>query len=93
MITFFSKVKGRGHRCGWQEILSISEDAIADPTINLHDLLNAYGEITLEQINIHSHTYITVHNRSAQNSMQLYHCLTNSLSEEGMSKVTIWEEQ
>jgi hypothetical protein len=93
MILFLSKVKARGQRCGWHDVLNVPEDAIANPAANLHNLIDAYGELTLQQVIIHAGTYITGQNRQAQNSSQLYHCLTNSLSQEGMSKVSIWEDQ
>ena len=93
LMAFLAKVKTRSQSCGCNNIIKVPEDAATDPLVNLHDLLDAYGEITLDQIISHAKTYIKSKNRSAQNSMQLYHCLTNSLSEEGMSKVNIWESQ
>ena len=77
LIPFLAKIKIRSNRCGWSNIMVIPEDAIADPLANLHDLLEAYGELTLDQIIMHAGTYVANQDRQVQNSMQLFHCLTN----------------
>ena len=37
--------------------------------------------------------YISQPNRAAQDSAQMYNCLLNSLSVEGLAKITVWEDE
>ena len=92
IISFLAKIKTRAQRSGWKDILTIPEDHL-QPNTNLRNLIDGYGEITLKQVQDHASTYSTMDNRQSQNSAQLYHCLLNSLSEEGLSKINIWEDQ
>lgn len=89
---FLSALKDRARSMGWTTILEIPEDAELDLHSKLRSLITQYGQITLEQIRAHANVYIAQQARCAQDSMQLYHCLMNSLSKTGLNKVTVWEE-
>ena len=92
LISFLSKLKAKALINGWMDVLDIPSDATA-PNDNLSSLTESYGEITLETIEQHTQTYISTRSRAAQDSSQLYFCLLNSLSEAGLAKATIWEDQ
>ena len=53
-----------------------------DPISLTNNLLEAYGQITLEQVRDQDTQYMFCQNREAQDNMQLYECLMNSLSNE-----------
>ena len=87
--VFLTLVQARAQVSGWGDILDIPMDAEFDPNIDLASLIDRYGERNLEQIRSHVALYINTHTRAAQDSAQLYHCLINSLSEQGIAKVMI----
>ena len=71
-------------------------DIVRDPkNVNsqLDDLLEAYGNITIESVRNFERSYIHRQIRPAQDTYNLYLCLMNSMSEVGKSKVLIWEKE
>ncbi len=42
---------------GWRNVLKVPEDADIDPDYNKRNILEKFGEITLEQIHKHASTY------------------------------------
>ena len=46
----------------------------------------------MEKVQAHAVTYVDIENMQSQNSIQLYHCIINSISDVGMSKVSFIEE-
>ena len=50
-------------------------------------LITEYGRITLEEIEANIQYFIVQLTRKSQNSVQLFHCLTNSMTEAAHLKV------
>ena len=95
LFSFLKALKDRARDNDWsggQGILDILRDP-TDPTSATDDLLELYGNITLENIKKFEETYIGNHCRSAQDTYNLYSCLMKSISEEGKAKVLIWEAE
>jgi len=57
------------------------------------DLLTQYGEITLAQVRDHASSYIQQSVRAAQDSMMLFSCLTNSLTQEARKKLLLYKSE
>ena len=57
LMPFLTKFKARVNTCGRKDILLIPEDA-ENPDVNLTDLLENYGEISMDQVQAHARTYI-----------------------------------
>ena len=53
------------------------------------DLVKHYGSVTIEQVRVHATTYLQGHTRNAQNSSQIYSCLSESLTAEAKNKVAL----
>ena len=66
---------------------------MSDANMDYVNLLTNHSEINLNMIKIYKETYIGKESRSAQDTNMLYHCLMNSLSEVGKSKVSMWNSQ
>ena len=92
LMTFLSTIKIRLINMGWSNIFNIPEDADNNLNRNVRNILERFGEITMEQINKHVKTYLAYETRYAQNSSMLYHAIINSITEEELSKITIFEE-
>ena len=90
--TFLTMLKERTALSGWNDIMLIPKD-LEEPHHNFTHLLTNYGEVDIEQVQAHSITYVNGANRSAQDSSQLYHCLMNSMSSEGTSKISVWSHE
>lgn len=90
--SFLNALGDRAMVAGWAHILNIPLD-ISTPNSDLIDLVTQYGEIGLNQICNHVNTYANQQVRAAQDSMQLYHCLMGSLSQEGRNKVTVYKNE
>ena len=74
---------------GWANIYQIPDNN--DPLQPvIRDFLQNYGVVSIDMIHAHVRTYIVQPTRPAQDSYMLYHCLMNSLSLIGRSKITIW---
>jgi hypothetical protein len=90
--VFLACLEDRALTNGWETILDIPAD-VRSPDRNLRNLIHKFGQITLEQVQQHSALYVGYKERAAQDSMQLYQCLMNSISSEAKAKVMIWKEQ
>jgi hypothetical protein len=88
--TFLNALADRSMQFGWSYILDIPKD-IVFPDEDLVNLLTNHGEISLEQVREHCLTYIDHESRAAQDSRQLYVCLTNSLSKKGRDRLRVWK--
>ena len=75
---------------GWSYILDIPQD-ILFPDENIVNLISNHGEINLDQIRSFCLSYIEHETRAAQDSRQLYVCLTNSLSKKGRDRLRVWK--
>jgi hypothetical protein len=97
LFPFLKMLADRAKEFGWYDqitgILSIEAEDSTPAEPKYENLLEQYGQITLERIREHERAYINTHTRRAQDTLQLYMCLMNSLSTEGKSKILIWEKQ
>jgi hypothetical protein len=90
---FLNLVRDRARNNGWTySVLSIPRN-IQQPLGQSDEFLDHHGEITIEHLTHHSATYVHQHNRAAQDSVQLYTCLMNSLSTEGRNKVNLYRKE
>ena len=91
LVLMISQLKTRARIMGWSDILNIPP-ILAEPD-NTVDLLNGYGQLSLSQVRAHAETYVNNQNRAAQDSMQLYMCLMNSMSQEADNMVSLYSSQ
>lgn len=57
------------------------------------DLLTHYGELSIDEIRQHVLTYIHKNTRAAQDSMMMYQCISNSMTQEAQKKVMIYKNE
>jgi hypothetical protein len=87
---FLQQVKTRAGAYGWVHILAVPPDlAHPDETINI---LQHYGQITLEQVQAFAATYMNTETRATQDDAQLYHCLRKSLTKEAETNIVLYED-
>ena len=77
---------------GWDDILHVPVNSLL-PNQGLRDMLTHYGQITLQQIVAHANTYAAGQTRTAQNSVMLYHCLANSITQEVKAKTMLYSNE
>ena len=87
--VFLNEVNDRATITGWYDILLVPPDVLSEDIMAVIDLTTSYGQLSLEQVRAHAATYIHREVRAAQDSMQLYQCLANSLTKEGKAKVML----
>jgi hypothetical protein len=95
LYQFLQSLTSRAHEFGWDDelggILMIPGDP-NDPLTDLENLIENYGQISLERIRAFEESYLDTACRPAQDSFMMYKCLMNSITKEGKDKVTIWKE-
>jgi hypothetical protein len=91
--VFLNELNDRSTVTGWYDILLVPPDAQSEDIMDVLDLTTSYGQLSLEQVRAHAATYIHRQVRAAQDSMQLYQCLANSLTKEGTAKVMLRKEE
>ena len=86
---FLKDVRKRANEQGWDDefsgILSIPDDP-EDPN-ECVDLIDKYGDVTIEQIRANEVSYVATPSRAAQDSHNLYMALWSALSKAGKNKV------
>ena len=84
---FLEQLGDRAMIMGWTDILEIPPD-LNDPnqTINL---LTRHGSLSLEQVCAHAMTCVNGNNRTAQDSIQLYECIFNSLTKKAQASIAL----
>jgi hypothetical protein len=87
---FLQQVKTRAEVFGWNHVLAVPPD-VADPDETL-DLIQHYGELTLEQVRAFAETYVNNKSRAVQDDAQLYQCLRKSLTKEAETKIVLFQE-
>ena len=88
LSSFLHKLKIRAIEFGWidQGVLDINITPGADdPT--LVNLLDKYGDVTIEQVRQHVLLYSGVQNRAAQDCVQVFNCVMKSLTHEAINKI------
>jgi hypothetical protein len=83
---FLENVRKKSVSFNWMMTLNVN---VNGQTLNLID---HYGAITLPDVRTHALTYNGQHVRNAQNSLQIFNCLSASLTEAGMSRVFLHSE-
>ena len=87
LYGFLEQLSDRVRSSGWTDINHIPPDLNdIDVVVNL---ITRYGNITLEQVRAHADTYVHGQNRAAQDSMQMYQCIFNSLSKSAQAIVAL----
>jgi hypothetical protein len=89
LADFIQLIDDHSEENGLNRLFQIPDNRDPANRIN-RNFLDNYGVVTLGMVRDHASTYVNSHSRNAQNSVQLYHCLMNSLSLAGRSKITIW---
>jgi hypothetical protein len=77
-------VADRARAFGWDENIL---------KINGKSLTTDYGQIDLSQIKTHVETYINRRTRKSQDSMMLYQCLKDSLTDEARATINLHESE
>eukprot|EP00978_Attheya_sp_CCMP212_P026064 scaffold85006_cov63-Attheya_sp.AAC.2 len=70
---FLSCIKQRANVFDWHNLLEIPVDGVNK------NLLEAYGQISMVNVQVHVQTYIAQPTRDVQNSFMMYECLSQSL--------------
>jgi hypothetical protein len=89
--VMLKEVSTRAEEMGWNDILDIPKDIMDFPNGEEINLIKQHGMLSLEQVQAHARAYVANESRAAQESIQLYHCLMNSLSQTGKSKIILRE--
>ena len=76
---FLEQVKERARTANWDTLLTVLDSSV--PPVG-RDLVSEFGMVSLANVTTHAQVYIGQPTRAAQNSSQLYECLTRSLTEE-----------
>ena len=97
LYGFAKNLENHARKYGWvREYTGIFwiphdiENPEEEPYINL---ITNYGEVTLETLTEWERTYLSSETREAQDSVQAYYAIRQSLSEEGLKKVNIYENE
>jgi hypothetical protein len=85
--NFLSAVKERSGLYNWTTILEVP-DALG----NIQSLLEQYGNVDMDDCQIHANDYMMVRQRDAQNSMMLYQIASNFISDDMKSELTVQSE-
>lgn len=93
MRDFLELLRTRSETMGWDNsVLAIPTDP-DHPEREVMDFFKHYGKLSMEDLRkAGTKAYIGTQTRYAQDSMQLYKCLHNSLSKIGRDKVTLHRE-
>ena len=84
---FLENLRKQAATFNWLQTFNINKDG---QTLNL---IKDYGALTYEDVKTHAQTYIGQNTRNAQNSVQIFNCLHNSLTEDGKARVCIESDQ
>jgi hypothetical protein len=83
--VFLKKVEGKAYQYGWLNLLTYIHQGNPPVTKNL---LQHYGEITLNEVRQKAMTYLGTSNRNDQDSDMLYNCLRKSINDQVFAKVS-----
>ena len=96
LLDFRQLLSGRAKQYNWNAdggILRIPEN-VAAPLVGDHvDIIDHYGERTIEQIRAYEETHIATQTRMVQDTHMLYDLLKASITPAARLKVTMWEEE
>jgi hypothetical protein len=83
---FLERLRGRSTMYSWNNVLDVPDMTFLATTRNIID---CYGSVTLEECTQHADAYYLARDRASQNAQMLYNCLSTSLTDEALSKVTM----
>lgn len=84
--AFREKLMERAEKQGWN-IAGADVLTIPDTNGTNFNIINEYGRLSFEEIRNHVSTYAAAESRQAQNNNQMYHCIMNSLTKDGQTKI------
>jgi hypothetical protein len=88
--VFLTELRDRSMQSGWESILELPHDEDADEVYNLID---DYGQISMDELLDHAERITLSVTREAQESMQLYHCIRATLTKEAMAKIALFRAE
>jgi hypothetical protein len=71
MQEFLADFVTRAKNVNWEVTLEVPVGLIR------YDLIRQYGSVTMQEVRAHAATYVGTQSRNAQNSWQIYLCLTS----------------
>jgi hypothetical protein len=90
---FLADVQERADEMGWNETIMTVVINADEPNERQENLIDNYGNITLDQVVTSELQYIEEQGRERQDSYMLYKCLVASLTVEARRKVSLWSAQ
>jgi len=83
---FCEKLEDRAEKSGWLALNANIID-IDRPNLPQVNLITGYGQLTMQNIEDHATQYAALQTRQAQNAVQMYHFVIDSLSEDGRLRI------
>lgn len=85
--TFSEKVMDRAQVAGWGTGAGNILDVPNIAGTKTYNIIHQYGCLTMEDVRAHASTYMANDVRTAQNQVQMYHAIMNSLTSEAHLKI------
>ena len=85
--TVLGLLRHRGTTCGWD--FEVPQD-VANPLVNLLDMVTNHGRFTLAHLLAFTTTFVNGQTRAAQMNIQMVKCILASLTLPGFRKAHIW---
>lgn len=98
LYGFIQNLKFHALKYGWMEpkgLMWIPKE-VNTPSIYTDgwtNLIESYGQVTLEHIRTYQETYLTSQNRMRQDDAQLFFALRNSLTEQAKNRLNLYKDQ
>ena len=89
MRMFLSKLKIRALNYGWNDVLEIPINVNRN-NVRYMNLIERYGEITMDDVIAHAEQYVGTETRTAQNSVMMANCLLTTLTKVAYNQVTAY---
>ena len=93
LYQFLRDIRDRAIVMGWMEGILNVDISEVEGEEDIHNLIENYGTLTLEQVTRWEASYIATQSRAAQDTYMLYSCLMASLTATGKKKIMIWSDQ
>ena len=87
LLLTIEEVRRRVIAANWKDILQIPCEKDDAGTVIIRNLLDQHGLITMAQVRAHAETYCDTATRNAQNSNQMYTCLSESVDQDTRVKL------
>ena len=84
-----SKIRIRALNYGWSDIIDIPIEG--NRNVRYLNLIDQYGEVTMDDIIAHAERYVGTETRTAQNSVMMANCLLATLTKTAYNQVTAYE--